>query len=750
MANLSLGAPGSSKGSEESGIRPVACHKCRQRRSYCSKDRPKCTRCDAAGFECVYEEARKITINEAYLRELEAKVSRLEAAHGAVQNESSSSEASDRPNGLNENDDHIILPEAFSELSLEMSENASSSLENAPWTFNANADHRSGFKGPAHSDHFLRGLRKASIQFDDGSLDCDTDFYDRAALPSRRRFNASQIRLPPIEIARQLFAAQHTYIGTIFSFVSPNTFDVLLQEVYEKSLNIVEQEACLKYAKLLVILALGKMYSVNQWIDYDGPPGFDYFTHALQLLPDLHEQGSVLFVETFALVGLFMQNLNRRDASALYIGSALRMAITLGLHQEPTLAFIDEEAKEYRRRVWWSVYSLDRIHCVKSGNPITIQDEDIGVELPSRLPNEPQFCAAVVLRHYTQLSRINGQIMTRIYRHKPKSGSSLMAAVQSIVLALSEWQQELPDTLRFEPAKLNTSRESVSTLLYYSQCIHLTARPLLFHVVQARLRGNLAERESDWRQGLTQTTINVIEMCLHAAKETINMMKIAAEKNLVATYGYMDSDYAFSAATVLVMASVAFPTNEQNTESMNAALDLLRGISRRGNSHLAARYRVLAHLRAQFVPFAVCSSAGEPRPGSSDLSGFDCLSLGQLSSSVDKSIRDLGAKSMGTSLQEPMASRSIFLPPTSHMTTTHPVYSQPPLETFDFSLLNNPSLADVIFYDVDMTGLECENNEEFWEEAIANLAGDSGNTMVESLEWGGTALGDYDGGGMTN
>ncbi|KAH8777662.1 fungal-specific transcription factor [Diaporthe sp. PMI_573] len=728
MATLSLGAAGSPKGSEESVIRPVACHRCRQRRSYCSKDRPKCTRCAAAGFECVYEEARKITINEAYLRELENKVSRLEAGQCVVQTDSGSSNPSEKAHGHNENDDHISLPEAFSELSTEISENPSSS-----------------FKGPAHSDHFLRSFRKASLQFDDGSLDCDTEFYDRAALPSRRLLNISHIRLPPVEIARQLFAAQYTYIGTIFSFVSPDSFELLLQEAYQRSLNIVDQDACLKYAKLLVILAFGKMYSVNQWIDYDGPPGFDYFTHVLQLLPDLHEQGSVLFVEALALVGLFMQNLNRRDASSLYIGSALRMAITLGLHQEPTLAGIDGESNEHRRRVWWSVYSLDRIHSAKSGNPITIQDEDIGVELPSRLSSEPEFCPAVVLRHYTKLSQINGQIMTSIYRRKPKSGSSLMAAVRSIVLALSQWQQELPDTLRFEPAKLNTSRESVSTLLYYSQCIHMTARPLLFHVVQARLKGGLTDKESDWRQGLTQTTINVIEMCVHAAKDTINMMMIAAQKNLVATYGYMDSDYAYSAAIVLVMVCVAFPTDEQNTESMNASLDLLRGISHRGNSHLAARYRLLAHLRAQFVPFAVDPSAGESRPGPSDVGGFDVPSMDQLALSTATFIPGTGSESMKASIKEPNSSQSICMASMSRNTTSYPTHSQPPPETFDFTLLNNPSLADGMFYDVDMTGPGCEDNQEFWEEAFANLAGDSANTLVESLEWSQAALDDYAG-----
>lgn len=527
--------------------------------------------------------------------------------------------------------------------------------------------------------------------------------------------------------------------------MSPTTFEILLQEAYRSSPNLLNPDSCLKYAKLLVILAFGKMYSVNQWIDYDGPPGFDYFTHVLQLLPDLHEQGTVLFVETLALVGFFMQNLNRRDAASLYIGCALRMAITLGLHQEPTIAVIDEEAKEHRRRVWWSVYSLDRIHSVKSGNPITIHDEDIGVELPSRLSSEPESCPAVVLRHYTKLSQINGQIMTTIYRRKPKSGSSLVTAVQSIVMALSQWQRELPDELRFEPTKLNTSRESVSTLLYYSQCIHMTARPLLFHVVQARLKGGLVGKESDWRKGLTQTTINVIEMCIHAAQDTINMMTIAAQKNLVATYGYMDSDYAFSAAIVLVMVCVAFPTNDQNIESMNASLDLLRGISRRGNSHVAARYNLLAHLRAQFVPSAVHAPAGESRTCPSDVGCFDVTSVDQLTPPTAQSIPDMMAKSTESRIRESESSQSIRMTHFSGNITNHLIHPELLPETLDFTLLNNPSLADDMFTDIEMPGPDLDKNQEFWEEAFANMAGDSANTLVESLEWGQAALDHYDG-----
>lgn len=42
------------------------------------------------------------------------------------------------------------------------------------------------------------------------------------------------------------------------------------------------------------------------------------------------------------------------------IGLALRMAISLGLHQEVSQPDISEIERDRRRRAWWSVYSLDR------------------------------------------------------------------------------------------------------------------------------------------------------------------------------------------------------------------------------------------------------------------------------------------------------------------------------------------------------------------------------------------------------
>jgi proline utilization trans-activator len=565
----------------------------------------------------------------------------------------------------------------------------------------------------------------SGLHDDGGSLDTVANFYDPDALQTRRTFTRNKARLPPLDVARRLFAVQYTYIGTIFSFTDPEAFERSLPEAYQGLPEGAGPEIRLAYAKVLMILAFGKLYSINQWIDFKGPPGFDYFTAAVDLLPDVHEQGSILYAETLAYVGYFMQNMNRRDAAFLYIGMALRMAISLGLHQEVTGAGLDEIALEHRRRVWWSIYSLDRIVSVKSGNPLTIQDEDIGISMPSKLPSEPDYCPAVVLRHYTELSRILGEVLTCIYRKTPKSGSRLMASVRNIIMSLNKWHRELPDGLRFDPTKLSTSRESVSTLLHYYQCINMTARPLLFHVVHRRLKDNYggAVKEQDWRVGLSHTTIRVIEMCISAAHETINMMTIAAQLDLVATYGYMDGEHAFSATIVLVVVCGAFPTNHGTLKAMDAGLDLLRGMSQRGNSHMGARHELLAHLKSILMPGAGPSpTVGSHQPtqpavapvsSMSAHSESDSHSIGYRTNSVfqDQSVMMLGHVPNGG--------------------PAHPGSSSTPGFSPNEDLAANHTFTDV-FYDMDADFGSCVGGGDdlmLWEEGFADPAG------VDLTQW---------------
>ncbi|SCV05504.1 LANO_0H08944g1_1 [Lachancea nothofagi CBS 11611] len=67
------------------------------------------------------------------------------------------------------------------------------------------------------------------------------------------------------------------------------------------------------------------------------------------------------------------------------MGSALRLAVDLGLHAEKLNRNYDPFTRDMRRRLLWCTYSLDRQICAFFGRPFGIPDENITSEFPSSL-----------------------------------------------------------------------------------------------------------------------------------------------------------------------------------------------------------------------------------------------------------------------------------------------------------------------------------------------------------------------------
>lgn len=325
---------------------------------------------------------------ESYLRDLQARAAR----QGTYDNDGLSiPSASSGPSSSNTTGD---VPMARDDWWYKGADNL---------LLNRSGEHQ--YVGASSATHLARRLNPASSNL---AWDVRPLYDDPSSL--RRPVSTTLPQLPPYDFAKRLFWVQYAYIGTIFSFIQPSEFEERLDFVYNHPPDFSNQQACLTYCEILLIIAFGLMYSVNQWSGDDGPPGFKYFKHALRFLPDIHEEGSIFFVEVLCYVGYYMQNLNRRDAAFLYTGLALRMAISLGLHQEVSDPHLSESIRDRRRRAWWSAYSLDRLLSVKSGNPISIQDEDIGTTWPTTEGGLSVSWPSIVFIHYTKLSRILGRV----------------------------------------------------------------------------------------------------------------------------------------------------------------------------------------------------------------------------------------------------------------------------------------------------------------------------------------------------
>ncbi|KAF7557809.1 hypothetical protein G7Z17_g449 [Cylindrodendrum hubeiense] len=125
--------------------------------------------------------------------------------------------------------------------------------------------------------------------------------------------------------------------------------------------------------------------SALRWSDKEFP-GMAYFAKASRMLGVLEESPGIDTIEILNLLSFYSLALNRRYSAFTLSGTAMRMAIVMGLHLNiPVSQLRDLEAREHRRRVFWTTYIFDRIWASKLGHPSAIHDDDIEVDLPSNL-----------------------------------------------------------------------------------------------------------------------------------------------------------------------------------------------------------------------------------------------------------------------------------------------------------------------------------------------------------------------------
>ena len=225
----------------------------------------------------------------------------------------------------------------------------------------------------------------------------------------------------------------------------------------------------------------------------------------------------------------------------------------------------------------------------------------------------------------------------------------------------------------------------------------------------------------------------------------------------------MDGEHIFSAAIVLVMVCVAFPTNRKNTLAMNAGLDLLRGMSQRGNSHMGARYELLVHLRSTITtdpgigsglapqgedadetvslltyPRSGSSGAVEPQQQTNIPGSTPATSIAATATIPQPAEEEFGAQTMQSNLANGAIPAGRF-PMDSEMGATGMHGHAAALSGFPLTMVDDVALEGML-YDVDMMTATSDLDFGLWEEGFANPDGDAGYMLTQWTQQGGMGM----------
>jgi hypothetical protein len=97
----------------------------------------------------------------------------------------------------------------------------------------------------------------------------------------------------------------------------------------------------------------------------------------------LTEESSILSLQALVSVQLFLLSMHRYNAASRLEGLAVRLAFQLGLHRCPMqIPSIPSKEAELRKRLFWSIFCIDRYICIRLGNPLGIRSDDMDVCYP--------------------------------------------------------------------------------------------------------------------------------------------------------------------------------------------------------------------------------------------------------------------------------------------------------------------------------------------------------------------------------
>ncbi|KAH6695377.1 Pyruvate/Phosphoenolpyruvate kinase-like domain-containing protein [Plectosphaerella plurivora] len=339
--------------------------------------------------------------------------------------------------GLGEDDDHTLR----------------NPLVISPSKFLTDSKGRKRFLGPsstwAYSRHVI-GLLNEHLQYQE-SPEAPRN-VDGVAFP----LNLPHVKLPqqcidlgtlpPLDYAIYLTNTVKFHIGQSYHLMDEAVFMANLFSLHNGGMQDMTSTTRLWLSQYFIIMALGKAL-LHRGFSKSCPFGKDYFLRGMEFLPDvsgLHDD-PVLAMEVCCAIALYLQSVDHRNTAFVYLGIALRIALSQGMHHD----MIDDPQNQARnsrqKSAWWTLYILDRKFSYMMGAPSQISDNAITVSLPGSPYHPPQKIAAMDV--HVKLSRLIGKVIDTVYAVDGKLPASFLGIMQSTLRELAQVAETLTTSL---------------------------------------------------------------------------------------------------------------------------------------------------------------------------------------------------------------------------------------------------------------------------------------------------------------
>ncbi|KAG9999532.1 hypothetical protein KCU78_g15853, partial [Aureobasidium melanogenum] len=233
-----------------------------------------------------------------------------------------------------------------------------------------------------------------------------------------------------------------------------------------------------------------------------------YYEKAMTYFDASMDYGDVVALEAIMLQVSFSFFNQLGPNTWFLVGTAARLALGMGLHCDSTYSSLSTVQAIRRKRLFLSIYMMDRLVSITLGRPFAIHEDDIdissfAIETCEELDNNlaaPQsnLCktSMAVTEHILRLRKIATEIATKVYCKRVVAGYSA-AQREQVVSGLHQdlvnWRQSVPFPLPHLHANVPHGCTTWFDLNFYTHMMTLYRPSPLFPTLPVSHVNTLAE-----------------------------------------------------------------------------------------------------------------------------------------------------------------------------------------------------------------------------------------------------------------
>lgn len=376
------------------------------------------------------------------------------------------------------------------------------SLDQAPLQLPAIGSEPKRRKRPA-SMHQMQRARANVESFSKGIWKLPAHLRPPMRPPS---FEPTRPALPSRQAAEHLLRSYYAGVHTMFPIIHWPTFQRVVEDIYAS--NDTRQIAPPALSSFFAVLAAGALFSSDPEADRFYKPT-EFVEQIMGLIDPWNNEPTLDCARTCVLLAICLNEMNLKSSAWIVVGVAIRVGQDLGLYLESGAWSVVEG--EIRKRIWWTIYVLDRSLALELGRPVVINDDDCDIALPAAVDDHHIHDGGI---HVPAGQEPLTHFLLPII-HTVRSYAPLIRALRSPVIPpsrLATFDQHFSTCLRTFPAACDPGNTVPLAPHFLLPLTYLLSARLLLH------RHNLNPSCA------ADVRIAAVEQCYHTASETVSLI----------------------------------------------------------------------------------------------------------------------------------------------------------------------------------------------------------------------------------